>query len=72
MLGSGYFGIGDEPTKLCLFCTQDKKEVTIEGKTIRKEDVIKEYDIFLKQVAELNAQAKAKGKVIMPGDDRFM
>lgn len=65
-LGSGYFGIGDEPTELCLFCVQDKKTITIEGVTINKDEAIKEYDIFLKQMAEANEKVKMKSKIITP------
>lgn len=41
--------------KICLFCEVDKNEITYgQGKTAKKEEVIKEYDIFLKMVKEKN------------------
>lgn len=42
--------------KLCLFCEVDKKEIVYgpERKVAKKEEIIKEYDIFLKIVKEKN------------------
>jgi len=46
----------EDGQKLCLFCEVDKKEIVYgpERKVAKKEEIIKEYDIFLKIVKEKN------------------
>lgn len=61
----------DEETKLCLFCELDKN-VIVYGeapnvKTKNKKEVIKEYEAFLKKVAEKNDILKAAMKGDMSG-----
>lgn len=44
-----------EGGKLCLFCKSDKDELQLSnGRLAKKEDVIKEYDVFMKMVKEKN------------------
>jgi hypothetical protein len=39
----------------CVFCVQDRKIIHYgEGKSVTKDEIIKEYDIFLKMVKEKN------------------
>lgn len=45
----------DDGKKLCLFCEVDKNEITYgQGKVAVKEQIIKDYDMFLKIVKEKN------------------
>jgi len=45
-----------ESEKLCLFCEVDKKEIVYgtDRKVAKKEQVVKDYDVFLKIVKEKN------------------
>lgn len=48
----------NESSKICLFCELDRKVIVYgeppDVKTKNKDEVIKEYDIFLKMVKEKN------------------
>jgi hypothetical protein len=67
--------LSDEQPHMCLFCELEVKEITIEkgeGKTEKytREQCIKDYDVFLKQIKEKKniAQLLVKGENNVTGN----
>lgn len=64
-LGPGYFS--EEGTdKLCDFCLEDKTILSRAGKNIIKSDAVREYDIYIKKIKEMNEGIKKNKGIVMP------
>jgi len=51
MVPPGFIPEGNE---ICIFCERDVKELPYKNKMITKDEIVSEYDIFLKIVKEKN------------------